>query len=272
MTHPWKPQEWASSDFFVYDYCIGWPKPTVAEPPFPGGRYPDVPVLVLNGDLDLRTDVYQAREVAQNFPRSTYVEIPHAGHVTAIFDPDACASAITRRFIRTLDAGDSSCTDDIPEHRVVQRFATKAAGVPQADVAGAADRSTARDRRAAYVAVEAVADVVDRWYAIPGYTGTSLYGGKFSMYSTGGYPFTSRVWSLSLNHLKWVRDIQVTGTGTMQRGDGPARMDLTIRGTGTDKGVLTLTWRTRQPDAQVHITGRIGGRTVDLSAPAPSYY
>ena len=92
------------------------------------------------------------------------------------------------------------------------------------------------------------------------------------MYSTSGYPFTSRVWSLTLNHLKWVRDIQVTGTGTMQRGEGPARMDLTIRGTGTDKGALTLTWRTRQPKAQVHITGRIGGRTVDLWAPAPSYY
>ncbi len=70
VTKPWTPQEWASSEFFVYDYCIGWPKPTVAEPPFPGGRYPNFPMLVLNGDLDLRTDVYQARDVADNFPNS----------------------------------------------------------------------------------------------------------------------------------------------------------------------------------------------------------
>ncbi len=272
VTKPWTPQEWASSEFFVYDYCIGWPKPTVAEPPFPGGAYPNVPVLVLNGDLDLRTDVYQARIVADNFPNSTYVEVPNAGHVTAIYDVDRCASAIARRFITTLDAGDTSCTDDIPEHRAIRVFAETARQAPQADVASNRDRSTARDRRAAYVAMETVADVIDRWYAIPGYTGTSLYGGRFGMYTTGGYPFTDRIWSLQLNHLKWVRDIQVTGTGTMQRGRGPAEMQLTIRGPGTDKGSLTMKWTTRVPLETASVTGTIGGRRIDLLVPAPTYF
>ncbi len=176
-TQPWTAPEWAGSDFFTYDYCIGWPKPHVAEPPFPGGAYPNIPTLVLNGDMDLRTDVYQARQVAANFPNSTYVEVPNNGHVTALYDADQCASVIVRRFMRTLDAGDTSCVDDISEHRVVRRFAETASQAPQAKVAGKADDSKVADRRAAYVAVESVSDVVDRWYAIPGYTGVGLYGG-----------------------------------------------------------------------------------------------
>ena len=93
------------------------------------------------------------------------------------------------------------------------------------------------------------------------------------MYTTSGVPVHHPGLVAQLNHLKWVRDIQVTGTGTMQRGDGPARDGSDDPRTGTDKGALTLTWRTRQPSTHgVHITGRIGGRTVDLAAPAPSYY
>ena len=62
----------------------------------------------------------------------------------------------------------------------------------------------------AYVTVEAIADVIDRWYAIPGYTGIALYGGKFSMYSTSGLPVSSQLWSLKLNRFQWTRDVAVT--------------------------------------------------------------
>ncbi len=58
----------------------------------------------------------------------------------------------------------------------------------------------------------------------------------------------------------------------MPRANGTAEMTLTIRGGGTDKGALTVTWQTREPGAQASITGTIGGRNVDLTAPAPSYY
>lgn len=271
-TQPWTPPEWVGSDFFTYDYCIGWPKPHVAEPPFPGGSYPDVPTLVLNGDLDLRTDVYQARQVAENFPNSTYVEVPNNGHITAIYDADKCASVIVRRFMRTLDEGDTSCLKGIPEHRVVRRFAERVAQAPQAQTAGKDDDSRAADRRAAYVAVESVSDVVDRWYAIPGYTGVGLYGGKFSMYSTFSDPFVSRVWTLKLHGIQWTRDVKVSGKGSIPRANGRASMDLTIRGAGTDRGTLHVKWMSRQPHAEVTITGRIGGRHVHLTAPAPSYY
>jgi pimeloyl-ACP methyl ester carboxylesterase len=270
---PWRTAEYADSDFFVYEYCLRWPAPRAPEPPFPaGGRYPNVQTLVLNGELDIRTDVYQARAVAQNFQRSTYLEASNMGHVTALYDADACAAAIVRRFVQSIATGDTSCLGRISEHRLVQRFVERVADAPQAGVASGADRSTAADRRAAWVAVEALADAVDRWYAIPGFTGSGLYGGKFTMTSTSGLPFTSRVWSLKLNQTKWTTDVEVTGTATMPRAAGTAVASLSLGGPGTGKGDLTVTWATRAQQAHARITGTIGGRAVDLTRPAPSHW
>ncbi|HYI74469.1 MAG TPA: alpha/beta fold hydrolase [Gaiellaceae bacterium] len=269
---PWRAAEYADSDFFVYEYCLHWPAPRAPEPPFPaGGSYPRLQALVLNGEFDIRTDVYQARAVAQNF-RATYLEAANMGHVTALYDADACAAAIVRRFVQSLATGDTTCLTRISEHRLVQRFAARAADAPEATVASGTDRSTAADRRAAWIAVETLADVVDRWYAVPGTTGSGLYGGKFTMTSTAGLPFTSRVWSLKLNGTKWTTDVEVTGTATMPRGAGQATASLTIGGPGTAKGDLTVTWSTRAQGAQARIAGSIGGRAVDLTRPAPSHW
>ena len=93
-----------------------------------------------------------------------------------------------------------------------------------------ADRSTAADRRAAWIGAETLADVVDRWYPIPGTTGPGLYGGKFTITSTAGLPFTTRVWSLKLNHVKWTTDVEVTGAATVPpRGRDRKRDDLAGR-------------------------------------------
>ena len=270
---PWRTAEYADSDFFVYEYCLHWPAPRSPEPPFPlGGRYPNVPTLVLNGDLDIRTDVYQARAVAGNFPGSTYLEVPNIGHVTALYDADACAAAIVRRYVTTLSTGDTSCLGRIPEQRLVQRFAVRAADAPEATPASGSDRSTAADRRAAWIGVETLADVVDRWYPIPGTTGSGLYGGKFTITSTAGLPFTTRVWSLKLNHVKWTTDVEVTGAATVPRAAGIASATISLGGSGTAKGEITATWSTRSPGAVARITGTIGERTIELARPAPSHW
>jgi pimeloyl-ACP methyl ester carboxylesterase len=270
---PWINTDWATSEYFTFDYCIHWPQPQVAQPPFPaGGHYPRLATLVMNGDLDLRTDVYQAREVAANFPGSTYVEVQNFGHVTALYDPDNCASAIVRRFVLTHSTGDTSCTKHISEHRVVNRFAEVAADAPQATVASSADHSGARDRRVATVAVEAVADVIDRWYTIPGTKGVGLYGGKFTIDTTDTNPFPTRVWTLDLHNVQWTQDVKVSGTGTVPRGPGTASVSLTINGPGKSDGTVTVTWATRAQNARAHVTGTIGGDAVDLTTPAPSFF
>jgi pimeloyl-ACP methyl ester carboxylesterase len=268
---PWTDGEWAHAEFNAFDYCIKWPAPTVAQPPMPpGGSYPATPTLIVNGDLDLRTDIPQAEQVHANFPNSTMVVIPNIGHVTAVSDADACSAAIVRRFVATLSTGSTACTAQIPEHRLVARYAARAADAVPASVATSHDRSTADDRRAATVAVEAVADVIDRWYAIPGYTGVGLYGGRFSMTTTNGLPFVTRVFKLDLTRVRWTSDLSVTGTGSVPRGNGRAHVELSL--TGAAKGTVTVTWQSREPHASAHVKGTIGGRHVDLRAPAPSFW
>jgi hypothetical protein len=214
--------------------------------------------------------VPEAEQVAGQFPNSTMVVVPNIGHVTSISDADACAAAIVRRFVATLATGPTDCLGRVPEHRVVDRFAARTAGAAPASIASSADRSTPADRRAAAVAVQTVADVIDRWYAIPGYSGVGLYGGRFTMTTTSGDPFTSRVFKLDLVRERWVSDLSVTGRGRVPRGAGEA--SATVALTGAARGSVTITWQSRQPRADARVTGTIGGRHVDLSAPAPSFW
>ena len=114
--------------------CLRWPGPRVADPVLPpGAAYPaDVPTLVLNGDLDNITATSGAREVAARFARSTFVELANSVHVTAVGDRDDCAAPIVRRFIRRLDAGDTSCAARVAEVRTVESFPRTAADVEPA--------------------------------------------------------------------------------------------------------------------------------------------
>src|SRR4029450_9028270 len=96
----------------------------------------------------------------------------------------------------------------------------------------------------------------------------SLYGARFHLANTSGLPVSSQIWTLKLRRLRWTRDIAVSGTGSMPRGAGLASGSVTIKGRGTDPGTLTITWSTRAPRAVANVTGTIGGRPVDLDAPA----
>jgi hypothetical protein len=268
---PWTVGEWANSTFMDYDYCLRWAAPDHPTPPVPpDATYPDVPVLIVNGDLDIRTDLPQAKQVARNFPNARFVRIPNSGHVTALYDADACSSTLVRRFLATGLAGSQACTAEIPEHRVVSSFPTRTADARQATVAGSGDRSNPAARRAATVASEAVADVIDRWYAIAGYTGVGLRGGTFSFAATSLVPFPRNVWTIRLNGSRFARDLAVTGGGNVPRGRGTARVALQLSGAAS--GRIVLRWPTRAVHAHVRITGTINGRDVDLAAPAPSFW
>jgi pimeloyl-ACP methyl ester carboxylesterase len=268
---PWTISEWATSTFMDYDYCLRWPAPDHPTPPVPRDAvYPNVPVLIVNGDLDLRTDLPQARQVARNFPRARFVRVPNSGHVTALSDADSCASKLARRFLATGRAGSQACTATIPEHRVVNGYPIHTADARQAAVAGSGDRSNAAARQAATVAAEAVADVIDRWYAVAGYTGVGLRGGTFSFATTSLVPFPRNVWTIRLNGTRFASDLAVTGGGKVPRGPGAAR--VTLRLSGVAHGLVLLRWPSRGVDAHVRITGTINGRHVDLAAPAPSFW
>ena len=145
--------------------CLEWPAPAVPDPPAPAGAaYPAVPVLVLNGDLDVITPLADATRATALFPNATMVTVENAVHVTALADFDRCATGIVRRFLRTLQPGDTSCAARLAELHVVARFPRHAAAAPGTALPRPGDRSRPLDRRAAWAAAHTVADALSRWW------------------------------------------------------------------------------------------------------------
>ncbi len=163
MFAPFPKSVWLSSldENELVAGCLDWPKPAIPDPPFPKDlRYPRLPVLILDGEFDQATPVEDALDVARSWPDSTFVEVANSGHVTGQDDFLDCTSAILRRFMSGLRAGDTSCAAHIPPLYVVPDFPPRLAAAPS-DLAwkiGAGHESTPADRRAAWVTGETVGD------------------------------------------------------------------------------------------------------------------
>jgi len=81
---PFSATAWITRADYDAGACLEWPVAAEVREPFaPGAALPDVPVLVLNGDLDANTTSIAGREAAAQFPRAVFVEIPGAGHTPA---------------------------------------------------------------------------------------------------------------------------------------------------------------------------------------------
>ena len=237
-----------------YDSCILWPRPSRPNPPLPPSPvYPDIPVLVLSGDLDSLTSPEGGHQVANEFPNATFVSVKNMNHIAALDDFGRCASAIVVRFVRSGgNAGDTSCTSGYNEMRVVDRFAARAVGLGP----------MSPGRRTALVAANSVADVIARWFVMYGYRGVGLRGGRFSTTGLVHVGFT-------LHGIRWVRDGAVSGRVTWDRTDGAIRANVTVDGSGVAPGHLVLRWNDWTPLATATANGTVGGRTVHLSFPAP---
>ena len=245
--------------------CIEWPAPRYPDPPVPpGATYPNVPVLVLDGDLDLITPLGDSAQAASLFPNSTFVVVPNVGHVTALADYPVCAAGIVRRFLRTLSTGDTSCVRRTPEIHVVPKFPRRVAKAPAARSAGGADRSRPLDRRAAWSAAWAAGDALARWWLMYGTEGHGLRGGSFT--ALGEYLSYAPV-RFTLRRVRFVPGAAVSGTMVWDRRRNRVSAKLRIR--GVVRGRLRLSWPIIETRAVARLSGRLGGRPVRLRMPAP---
>jgi hypothetical protein len=255
---PFTATEWTSLEYEGATACLHWPGPRRPEPPVPpGAPYPAVPVLVLNGDLDNITSTDQAQVVAARFPGSTYVETANTVHVSAISDRDGCAAPITRRFIRTLRAGDTSCAARIAEVRTVDRFPRRSAGMAPAD-GRPGDRSPPAGRRVAAVAAATVADALQRWTLNYGGNSRGLRGGRWSWAG-------DRLTRFRFRGARFTRDVRVDGRATWRLDTGALRADLTVQG----RGALHVRWNTRRRLARATLRGSLDGRRLRAAMLAP---
>jgi pimeloyl-ACP methyl ester carboxylesterase len=258
---PFSAAAWTGTDYEGVLACLRWPSPARPDPPAPpGATYPDVPTLVLNGDLDNITPLADAAVVAHRFPNSTLVDVENSGHVTVLRDQNDCASVIYLHFVSTLSPGDTSCASRTPEVRVVPAFYRSVGDVPPAR-GGRRDRSTLSDRRVASAAAQTVADALQRWWV--NYDGTSvgLRGGRWS-YSGGNLT------TFVLHRDSFVPGVAVSGTVRWVYTTGRVRAMLTVRAAGVVEH-LRMGWSLQVRAAGADIDGRAAGRPLHAHMLAP---
>jgi pimeloyl-ACP methyl ester carboxylesterase len=109
---PFSARAWTSAIVDRGNSCIRWPD-RHGPRQRTSGPFPDVPVLVISGDLDSNTPTAEGRQAARQFAHARVLEIPNAGH-GAELEPTGCAVSITSAFIRNQRLGDTSCLSKIP--------------------------------------------------------------------------------------------------------------------------------------------------------------
>jgi pimeloyl-ACP methyl ester carboxylesterase len=247
--------------------CLRWPRPTIDDPALPSGPRPDIPVLVTNGEFDQATPAADARNVARAWPNSTIAVVRNTEHITALADFQGCASVYVRRFLETLDAGDTSCARAMPPVNLDSRFPLRLRGAPEASPDGAGDRSTGDARRAAWVAAQTLGDALSRWYNLMyGSTGHGLRGGQ---YTSGGSYYGYGPLTITFERTRFVRDLAVTGTMTWNRRAYVANAPLQVSGSSGTRGTIQVTFATNATGALAHIRGTVDGHRVRLVVPAP---
>jgi pimeloyl-ACP methyl ester carboxylesterase len=259
---PFTAHEWTGLDYEGALACLRWPPAAFPDPPVsPTAPYPDVPTLILNGDLDNITPLADARVVASRFPNSTLVVMQNSGHVTALEDQNDCAAPIYEHFVRTLSPGDTSCASRTPEVRVVPSFPLSLSAVAPARPSPG-DGSTLRDRRVAAASAAAVADVLQRWWANLTGSDVGLRGGHWS-YSGGA------VTVFTLRNVAFVPGVRVTGTVRWVYATGRVRALVVTHTAGGPPERLRMAWSLQVRAARARLDGSAAGRRLRLHMLAP---
>ena len=79
-------------------FCSSWPPPAGGAA-LGAGPLPDVPVLAVNGGLDMRTPTASAVAVVRQFPQGRLIVVPGVGHSVLGADPSFCAARAVRQWV-----------------------------------------------------------------------------------------------------------------------------------------------------------------------------
>ncbi len=266
----------SNANFTPLATCLDWPKPLPAYPqgdPLPAQpRFPNVPTLVLSGDLDTVTSPQDATQAAAQFPNVTHLIIPNLTHVTSYFYSDVgylpdggdtthCVQRILRRFIAQLAPGNTSCIPNVRPIRTVPKFAS---AVSQLDPVQAVSGNQAgtRDLKLAAAALETVGDVFSRFLVTFG-IGGGLRGGEFT------YTLQPFGYEFELKRVQWTDDLQVSGRMRWHLDTGKVVADVRLRQDNKQVGTLAIEWNDVQKNAIATLSGTIGTKTLKARRIAP---
>ena len=245
--------------------CLHWERPSPPIPVAPPhATYPDVPTLVLTGDMDAVVPLEETTKVAALFPNSTFVKLAGVGHPG--IEQSLCARKLESNFLENLEPGDTTCANT-PEviWPGVGRFPEKAQHARPAEVnPNGQNQIGVAERRVVSVAVATAIDALQRGIIGPG-DGMGLRAGTFhtDYPSTGGQITT-------LTNCAYAGDVTVNGMVLWNWAtDNSIVADLTVSGTGTSGGTLHIEggWVLPPPVGNFNITGTLGGKQVAVLVP-----
>jgi pimeloyl-ACP methyl ester carboxylesterase len=214
------------------DLCLHWAE--TSAPPLPGGAYPKVPALILQGGEDLRTPPAGSARVAAALGAQRIV-VPGVGHAVVGGDPSRCGIRRLSAFLRgrAITAGCPRAPTQVPATGVPPTALSQLA--PAAGLRGRAGRTVA----ALDVTLDDLTFALSPALGSP-LSGTGLRGGSFRL----------RRRAIVLGGLQVVPGVRVSGRLPRR---GSAR--LRISGAQAAGGRLRIS-----PSGVVR--GRLGGREV----------
>jgi pimeloyl-ACP methyl ester carboxylesterase len=243
---PFSASAWTNAGFEAGATCIAWPDvPSAAAPLEPGTAMPDVPVLVISGDLDANTPSSAGRQVAARFARATFAEIPNVGHVPT--DASPCALKLGLHFVATTAADANACAGTGAPPPLAPTAPVRATDLTSVK----APSATPAERRTLAVIVATASDLQQQVGMLDGYgTARALRGGRYIRAARG----------VRLAGVRVVRDASVSGTLVPTEG----KMTGTVRLTGAGVAHGTLRVAVSGTGAS-RATGTLAGRRVRLS-------
>ena len=248
-------------DYSFIDQCVEWP---VAPSTHPAShvvaadvQYPDVPALVISGELDNMTTTADGASVAAAFKHGTQIHIANSFHVNAL--PRArseCAAQIARRFLAALNTGDTNCAAEVPPLLLVPRFARHASEL-EAALPLTGNRADDSQLRWVSAAVMTAEDVLARLAGNSTGQGVGLRGGSFRVVTDAS---TIHV---SLTGILWTEDAAVSGEiDKPVTRQGMVRATLHVAGPSEFTGDLKVEWPQGAADSAARVSGTLGGIAV----------
>lgn len=270
---PFSTAEWISQNqnTEAFSVCIGWPSPTVAQPPTTGTLPlfpPSLPVLVLGGELDTWTPPVDVHKVlAQIGGHSRFIELANSTHVVGEGDT-ACGSSLIQAFVadpQKIESLDASCAAAIPAIHTVGVYPAQLNEEPTLEPSPGSGATPAELQLAA-AAVSTAGDAVVREQAIEAKLDHGLAGGSVSAAHGGSL-------------LKLKRDQLIPGvavSGTVQLTPSPIATEgetavatLTVSAPGAHGASFTARWTTAGTAARAQVEGSVVKQSVSGSMPAP---
>ncbi len=269
---PFTVAEWLSMDqnTEALTACLGWPKPTIAEPPIDGGMPlpASLPVLVLGGELDTWTPPVDAPKVlAEIGGNARFVELANSTHVVGEGDT-VCGATIVQEFVgdpAAVQSMDASCAASVPAVHTVGLYPAGLSGEAPLSPAPGIEASP-EDLRLAAAAVATAGDAVARDEALEVESDVGLQGGTVTASHGGG--------RLTLVRDQLIAGVRVSGTVTLTPApdpeDGEAVLaQLTAVAPGLRRSSLHASWTTSGTGALARLTGTVEGAAVSGTMPAP---